>query len=214
MKLSSAFSGKSLIKILLIALRSFFLLGSISMILWLLYTTVCLFTDTPMMSPRFQVMFTMVKDSTLAEKRMTPQSEFHMPVGVGMVEAIDQPKGFVALFSILSILSSICLLLAIRWTIQVLEAAGTGAFFLIANARRLRWIALFGFGMLFFYRLANFTSASHFKDLLQLPGVEFTNNYIFHFGDVLYVFSLLFLLVLAEAFRVGAIVKAENDLTI
>jgi hypothetical protein len=213
MKPPSSLYRKSLIDILLVALRSAFLIGSISLMLWLLYTTVCFFTDTPMPSSTLPVMFSTADGGGLSAGDQ-PEIYLKMPIAIGWISAENEPKGFVAVCSIFYFLANLCLLLAIRLTIQVLEAAGSGAFFLQANAVRLRGIALTAFGILFFYRLATIISASHFKNKLQFPGLEFNSHYIFYFGDLLYIMGLLFLLVLAEAFRIGAIVKAENDLTI
>ena len=97
---------------------------------------------------------------------------------------------------------------------SALKAAKKGGFLIIENAIRLRKIALLGIVMYFFESLATFVASNYLSDKLQFEGLEFTSINSYLFFDIQTVIYSLFLLVISEAFRMGALLKQEVDLTI
>jgi len=214
MKQASWLSVHSLMPKLLTALRIAFLLLAINTILWMLILLVSVASDSPSPIPMYQVMFEVGKEGILQLSEHGKPIEFKMPVASGWIHAKGLPKGFDISYSLLRLLSVICILFSIRFTIKILETAEKGSFFVVENALRLRGIAILGFGILFFVRMSSLFSSFYLKDKLEFPGIVFTNFYSFTFVDFLLLLHFLFLLMIAEAFRKGALMKDENDLTI
>ena len=96
----------------------------------------------------------------------------------------------------------------------MLEAAQTGNFLVTKNAIRMRHMALLFIFVFFIDKLSLLISSSFLTDKLDFPGVHFMSVNYYSFARWEYVFFYLFLLVVAEAFRIGAQLKQENDLTI
>ena len=97
---------------------------------------------------------------------------------------------------------------------KILKTVITKSFLLIENAVRLRWIALFGVAIFFIDKITGSISTAYLNNYIELPGVKFEIINMLTFINVESVFHSLFLLVIAEIFRLGAKLKEEHDLTI
>lgn len=182
--------------------------------LFILLAIVAFFTGSPVFPASFTVMFSLDHDGILNIPNHMIGTTFTIKNAIGIMGADKLPRGFLLAHSDISVLSNVCILYSLRWTIKILEAAKQGDFLIIENAIHQRWIALLGIGCIFFYRLAAIFASSYLYDKLEYPGLEFTNINFFSFITLQSVFSFLFLWVIAEAFRIGSQMKQENDLTI
>jgi hypothetical protein len=86
---------------------------------------------------------------------------------------------------------------------------------LIENVVRLRWIALLNIGAFLSTRFSSIFTSNYLASKIQLVGIHFENlNLQMIFGNADIIIFNLFLLIIAEVFRVGAAMKNEQDLTI
>lgn len=206
--------GLALIKFLLGMFRIGFFLLAFMLIIWGITSIFIFFTDIPSFSANFPVMFSPIDEGIFKVPSESEVGKFMMKDAMGFVSSDSIPKGFLALYSLVILSMNICILLSMRQVIRILESAKMGGFLVAENAVRLRWIALLGLIILFLDRFATVTSASYFSDKLEITGLEFTWFNFFTLMEFDTLFASLFLLVIAEAFRVGALLKQENDLTI
>ncbi|WP_089894960.1 DUF2975 domain-containing protein [Kriegella aquimaris] len=190
----------------------FFLLA-FSLFIWVIYNIFIFFTDSPTIHMDFPVMFSLTEQGLWNNPDTSELSKFYMQ-SMGMIRAENLPKGFLALYSIITLFANLCILLSMRQVLLILESAKTGAFLIVENAIRLRWIALLGIAIFLLERTGLLISAYFFSDKLQVSGLEFTSVNFFSFFYFETIFYALFLLVIAEAFRIGAELKKEADLTI
>ena len=96
----------------------------------------------------------------------------------------------------------------------MLKNAQEGTFLVAKNAIRLRYIALLNIALLLIDKILIVVSSSYLNDKLEFSGIEFSNINWYFFSSWKYIFLYLFLIIIAEAFRLGAQLKEENDLTI
>lgn len=137
-----------------------------------------------------------------------------IPQATGTFLVYGLPLKLFYLQSISSILNYVGILLMIYLIIKILKSAQDGAFLVAKNAIRLRYIALLFIALLLISKISFFISMSYFSDKLEFPGLEFSNHIQHSFNGWKYIFLYLFLLIIAEAFRLAAEMKQENDLTI
>lgn len=211
--LSMKTPSNTFITILANLFRIGFFLLAFSLLIWVIYNIFIFLTDSPTTHMDFPVMFSLTEQGLFNNPGTNGLSKFYMQA-MGMIRAEELPKGFLALYSVITLFANLCILLAMRQVLLILESAKTGAFLIVENAIRLRWIALLGIAIFFFERTGLLISAYFFSDKLQVSGLEFTSiNFFsfFYFGTIFYA---MFLLVIAEAFRIGAQLKNEADLTI
>lgn len=137
-----------------------------------------------------------------------------IPQATGTFLVYGLPLKLFYIQSIETVLTSACGLLMIYLIIKMLKSAKEGAFLVAKNAIRLRYIALLNITLILISKISFFVSMSYFSDKLEFPGLEFSNDIQNSFNGWKYIFLYLFLLIIAEAFRLGAQLKEENDLTI
>lgn len=139
---------------------------------------------------------------------------FQIPEATGTFLAFGLPLKYFYIGSIGTILNYACGLLMIYLIIKMLINAQDGTFLISKNAIRLRYIALINIFLLLYNKIYFFVTTSYLIDKLEFPGLEFNNLNWSSFYGWKYIFLYLFLLIIAEAFRLGAQLKEENDLTI
>ncbi|WP_339715590.1 DUF2975 domain-containing protein [uncultured Kriegella sp.] len=213
MKTSGQPKSSIFINFLTILFRIGFFLLAFSLLIWVIYNIFIFLTDSPTTHMDFPVMFSLTEQGLFNNPGTNGLSKFYMQA-MGMIRADDLPKGFLAIYSITTLLANICMLLSMRQVLLILESAKTRTFLIIENAIRLRWIGLLGIAIFLLEKTGTLISASFFTDKLEVSNLGFTSFNLFSFFGIETVFSSLFLLVISEAFRVGAQLKNEADLTI
>ena len=214
MKENSNIRGTALIKFLLITFRSIFLLYSLSLVIHLIIGTISLTTRNQTNETSLPVTFRFTEVGNLVSSETENISNFNLHYARGVINSESLPIRTTIFSMFVYILFSICVLLIIKLICQILEAARSNDFLVVKNAIRMRHMALLFILMFFIDKLYLLISSSYLSDLLEFPGIRFSSNYFYSFAGWEYVFFYLFLLVIAEAFRVGAQLKQENDLTI
>jgi len=203
-----------LINFLLIVFQAGLFLSVFGLFFNVLLGVLELYTGDSTSPMDFPVMFSMNHAGVINLIDHPGVVNFGMESGIGTIAAENLPKGFVSLYGIIYILGLSCFLLILKLTIDILKAVKKGGFLIIENAIRLRKIALLGIVMYFFESLATFVASNYLSDKLQFEGLEFTSFNSYLFFDIQTVIYSLFLLVISEAFRMGALLKQEVDLTI
>lgn len=215
METKNKFNGKGLITFLLVVFRIFFLLTAIVLIIMGIYSLISLFAETPTTISQYPVLFSFTNEGVLNNIGDTGITKVSMEHGTGLMVSDKLPKGFILVYNMLMLLQLVISFFSLKLTIQILEAAKEGAFLIIENAIRLRWIAFLGIGLYVLTISATLISTSYLSDKLEFAGLEFNNYNLFtYITSKESIFYYLFLLVIAEAFRIGAQLKKENDLTI
>jgi hypothetical protein len=141
-------------------------------------------------------------------------SAFSIKYAMGSIELANVPYNFMVLFCFLALILFISILLSIRLTLKILKTIKDKSFLLMENAIRLRWIALLSIAILFTDKLIAVITSGYLSNHIEYPGVHFSTLNVYTFLNIETVFSSLFLLVIAEVFRIGAKLKEEQDLTI
>ncbi|WP_422079475.1 DUF2975 domain-containing protein [Ulvibacterium sp.] len=206
--------GSALIQFLLWVLRIGFFLFAHGVIIWLIYSIFIFITGGPTRHMDFPVMFSFADEGSLKTLNDGSAAKFYMRGATGAIMSDDVPRGFLAIYSFIALLIKVLFLLSLRLSIRILDSVRIGKFFIVENAIRLRYIGLLGIVFFILDRLGTVISASYFSDRLEFSGMVFTSFNLFSWVTLNSLFISLFLLVIAEAFRIGAQLKAENDLTI
>lgn len=139
---------------------------------------------------------------------------FDIPVATGTFRAFGLPLKIFYIHSIGFVLHYAFVLLLIYLIIKMLKDAQNGSFLVNKNAIRLRNIALLNIAILLIEKINIIVSSNYLREKIELPGLEFYDFNPYTFANWKYIFLFLFLLIIAEAFRLGAQLKEENDLTI
>jgi len=139
---------------------------------------------------------------------------FQIPEATGTFHAFGLPLKIFYMYSIYALVYYICFLLIIYLTIKMLKNAQDGTFLVVKNAIRLRYIAILCIITLLRDKVTIIASSAYLREKMELSGLEFYDINPYTFGNWKYIFLYLFLIVIAEAFRLGAQLKEENDLTI
>jgi len=213
MKSTHKFYQLSVINILLIVFQIGFSLCAIALIFYISLGVLEMFIDESAIPNDFPVMFSLDHIGTVNLPDQSGQTNFSMKRGMGVMIIEELPQVFVTLYRLIYILGLSCFLWSLKFTIDILKAVKQGNFLIKENARRLQSIALLGIGMYFLGSLGTLVSSSYLSDKLHFPGLEFKMN-AYVFFDVETLIYSLFLLVISEAFRIGALLKEEADLTI
>ncbi len=211
---TARFSNGTLINILLIVFQGGFFIYAFATVFYILFVIIAFAIGDSTFPTDFPVMFSLSDKGAINFPDQLGTLNFSMQQGMGIIGAENLPKGFVALYGIIDVLGVTCILLSLKLTIAILEAVKEGGFLIVENAKRLRKIAFLGIAMFLFNRLATVVSASYFSDKIQYSGIDFSSVNLYTFFNVQSIFYSLFLLVIAEAFRIGALLKEESDLTI
>lgn len=139
---------------------------------------------------------------------------FQIPEATGTFQAFGLPLKIFYIQSVGILVYYACILLVIYLIIKMLKNAQDGNFLVIKNAIRLRYIALLLILWLLLDKVTIIASSLYLKGKIELPGLEFHEFTSYTFDNWKHIFLYLFLLIIAEAFRLGAQLKEENDLTI
>ena len=214
MKEQSDIRGRVLIKFLLITFRSIFLLYSLSLILYLIITTISLNTRNQENYISLPVLFEFTETGNLISSEGESISNVNLHYATGIIDTPSLPRTVGILSLLVNVLISTCILLIIRLICQILDAANTSDFLMVKNAIRMRNMALLFIVVFFIDKLNLLISSLYLSDKLEFSGITFTGINYYFFSRWEYVFFYLFLLVIAEAFRIGSLLKEENDLTI
>lgn len=141
-------------------------------------------------------------------------TNFFISYATGNIKVTNVPYSFIVLFCFLALVLFTTTLLSIRLTIKILKTVKENAFLLIENAIRLRWIALLAIAILFTDKLIAILTSAYLSNHLEYPGITFRTANFYSITGFETIFTSLFLLVIAEVFRIGAKLKEEHDLTI
>lgn len=207
-----------LVNILLIIFRGLYFLTVLSLAFIALFAFLAILVGKhpiDSMSFNFPVFFSMIENSGEAiwnDQTITP---FKINQTLGIISLSNIPSFLLIVYSLLTMLAVVFGLQAIRLSIQILESVKFKKFFLSENAVRLKWIALLNIGAFLSTRLNYIFTSNYLANKIELTGIYFENltlNMIFANTDIV-IFNL-FLLIIAQVFKVGAEMKNEQDLTI
>ena len=214
MKSKTKFQGKGLIKFLNVFFKLAFFLGAFSTGLSVIVKFFDLIRNTGATPVLLPVFFSPANNSSLLNLGGDGQTNLKIMWALGAVSAKALPTGYDFTFFLATVLASCCFLISIRLIISILDTVESGNFLIVKNAIRLRWIALFGITTIFVQKIKMVISNIYLSDQMDLIDLKTTSNF-FSFSILSEaVFGYLFLLVLAEVFRVGAMLKEESELTI
>ena len=216
MKAQNKRYSKSLINFLLIAFRGIFFLGALVLILGSLIGIVSLFTNAPAFPISLPISFSLTDHGSILTTN-TDMATFVIPYAKGSILTDDLPKTVLILSFMGLLLSMLCTLFTIKYICRILESANTGLFLIDENAIRLRWIAILSIAACLIEAFFTLFSSLYLFDTLEFSGVQFFDSPLRSILFLIrweYILASLFLLVIAEAFRIGAQLKQENDLTI
>ena len=214
MNTRAMFNASSIISFLLNLLRVIFLLSAIGLILWGLYGLMDLLAGAPPITGGYPVFFSYLDEGVIKTADGQGIASIGMHKGMVEVSTEDLSNGFVLFRVLTGMAMHLSFLLAVYLTIRILESLQAGEYFAIANAVRLRWIALLSILITVLERIMVFRSCLYFENKLEFSGLAFKQIPFLRMEDLKFVIFFLFLLVIAEAFRAGALLKEESDLTI
>ena len=214
MEAQKKFNGAGMIKFLLVAFRAFFFLYIVVFTILVLVSSISLFSGGHLIHGDLPVTFSLIGKGNLHLSDPDVGQKFTIPYAMGIIGSDDLPTTLAVLSLLASLLMATCILFIIKTMCQILEAAKSGMFLLVENTVRLRRIALLGIATVIIEKIRTAGSSIYLSDTLEFSGVDFVGVNIFTFTNLEYIFGSLFLLVIAEAFRIGALLKQENDLTI
>ncbi len=214
MKERTIISAKSLIIFLRYSLIGLFLWTALQLSIFLIYQLGPALFFGKRKSVNLPIDFSLTDKGILTLPHTDYEYLFQIPEATGSFLAHGLPLKFFYIDSIGSILNSVSALLMIYLIIKMLKNAQDGTFLVSKNAIRLRYIALINIFLLLYNKAYFFISTSYLIDKLEFQGLEFSNLSWRSFNGWKYIFLYLFLLIIAEAFRLGAQLKKENDLTI
>jgi len=206
--------GALLAKFLLMTFRGLFILYSIGLVLYILICSISLGTGNQSQYANLPVVFSFTETGNLISPGIKNAATFKLHNATGIISTDSLTTGTTIFSMVGSVLISICILLIIKLICQILEAAKTNDFLVVKNAIRMRHMALLFIMVFLIDKIKLFVSSSYLADKLEFTGVNFNSVNFYSFANWEYVFFYLFLLVIAEAFRIGAQLKRENDLTI
>lgn len=214
MKKRSIISAKSLIVFLRYALIGLFSWTALQLSIFFIYHLGPALLFGKRKSVNLPIDFKMTDKGILKLPHTDYEYLFHIPEATGSFIANGLPLKFFYFDSIGTVLNSAGALLMIYLIIKMLKSAQDGTLLLSKNAIRLRYIALLNILLLVYNKVYFFISTSYLIDKIKFKGLEFSNLSWKSFNGWKFIFLYLFLLIIAEAFRLGAQLKEENDLTI
>lgn len=210
--------GKGLIKFLIFVFRAFYYILWFCLVVVVVIEFISLrkiFDPVGFPIPiDFTVFFSLKEELGTATWDVNGNTDFSINYAMGNIKLSYAPNGFIALFCFMALSIFILSIFLTRLMIKILKTVKDKSFLLIENALRLRWIALLGIAILIVNKTFSFVIANYLSTHIEYSGVKFTGinpYFILNFETVL---NSLFLLVIAEVFRIGAKLKEEQDLTI
>jgi hypothetical protein len=162
----------------------------------------------------FHVYFSHKEELGVSKIGDNESSVFSIDYALGNVKLSNIPYSFLTFYSFIAIVLSTLILLLIRLTLKILKTVRKQLFFIVENAIRLRWIALLTIAVFLTDRISAVITSSYLSNQIEFPGIEFTGFNLYTITGFEIIFNALFLLVIAEIFRIGAKLKEEHDLTI
>lgn len=214
MKTKTTISAKSLAIFLRYSLIGFFLWNAFHLAIFLIYQLGPALLFGQRKGVALPVVFKPSNSGILRLPHTDYEYMFHIPEATGTFQAFGLPLKIFYMFSIGGLVYYACALLITYLIIKMLKDAQDGTFLVIKNAIRLRYIALLLIVALARDKIIIMVSSAYFRDKIEYPGLEFSDINPYTFSSWKYIFIFLFLLIIAEAFRLGAQLKEENDLTI
>lgn len=214
MKNRTTISAKSLIIFLRYSFIGLFLWSILKLGVFLVYHLLPALLFGKRKGVNLPIDFTLMDKGTLLLPHTDYEYMFDIPFATGNFRAFGLPLKFFYLDSIGTILNFACGLLMIYLIIKMLKNAQDGILLVSKNAIRLRYIALLNIFLLTYNKIFLFFSTSYLIDKIEFTGLEFHDFSWTSLNGWQYIFLYLFLLIIAEAFRLGAQAKQENDLTI
>jgi len=212
------YSGKGLINFLSFFFNVFFYLLvviTIITIVFMGYSLLSIQNPEGFQPPvNFQVFFSLEDDMGNTHWNSEVNSSFSIAYAMGTAPLPHVPYGFMAIFCLMAIIMFVLMAISIRLTIRILKTIKDKSFLLLENAFRLRWIALLSIGILLVDKLSTILTSSYIKDHIEFAGIKFVTMNLYSLINIETIFNSLFLLVIAEVFRIGAKLKEEHDLTI
>ena len=210
--------GKGLITILSFFFHLFYYLLIAITIITIIFMAYCFLqvgNQTGFAAPiNFQVFFSITDEIGKANWNSDTPSIFPIAYAMGTAQISHVPYGFMVIFCLMSIALFILISLSIRLTIQILKTIKQKSFLLLENASRMRWIARLGIVTLIIDKLSTIITSNYLKDQIEFSGIKFNTVNMYTFINSESIFSYLFLLVIAEVFRIGAKLQEEQNLTI
>ena len=130
-------------------------------------------------------------------------SDFVIDQAIGTLSIDKVPVDVKRVHFFMTMITSTFILLSIRLTIAILKSVKNQAFLLVENAIRLRWIALLTIAIFLSDKLNTVLTSTFLAGKLQLESVQFTGSNWLVLNHFETIFMSLFLLVIAEVFRVA-----------
>ncbi len=211
-------SNKGLIKFLIIVFKAFYYILWFCIVVIVVMEFVSLrkiFDPAGFPIPiDFTVYFSLSEELGVTTWDIDGSSSFSINYAMGSIKLSFIPNQFMALFCLMALTLFILMLFSLRLIIKILKTVKNNSFLLLENVLRLRWIALLGIAILFVDKIMSYTIANYLSRHIEYSGIKFTGINTYIIQNIESVFSSLFLLVIAEVFRIGAKLKEEQALTI
>lgn len=214
MKKRTHISAKSLIIFLRYSFIGMFLLSAFNLAYFLFIELWPALIHSKRQAVNLPIVFSHTEKGILSLPHIDYEYIFRIPQATGTFLAFGLPLKLFYIQSIGTVLKSACILLMLYLIIKMLKSAQNGTLLVAKNAIRLRHIALLSIAILLIDKIVFFVSSAYLRDKLEFPGIEFSSFNWYSIGSWKLIFLFLFLLIIAEAFRLGAQLKEENDLTI
>lgn len=214
MKNRNSISAKALIMFLRYSFIGLFLWNTFHLLVFLIYELGPSLLFGQRKGVNLPVVFKPSNSGILRLPHTDYEYMFHIPEATGNFQAFGLPLKIFYMYSIGGILYYICFLLIIYLIIKMLKNAQDGTFLVVKNAIRLRYIGLLLIVSLLRDKVTIIVSSAYLREKIELPGLEFYDLNPYTFDNWKFIFLYLFLIIIAEAFRLGAQLKEENDLTI
>ncbi|WP_273566134.1 DUF2975 domain-containing protein [Maribacter halichondriae] len=214
MKNRTSISAKALIIFLRYSLIGLFLWNVFHLLLFLIYQLGPSLLFGQRKGVALPVVFKPSNSGILRLPHTDYEYMFNIPEATGTFQAFGLPLKIFYIQSIGILLYYACILLIIYLIIKMLKNAQDGTFLVQKNAIRLRYIALLLIVTLLRDKVTIIASSIYLREKIELSGLEFYDFTSYTFDNWKHIFLYLFLLIIAEAFRLGAQLKEENDLTI
>lgn len=214
MKIRETIPAISLIKFLLIALRIIFLWTVLMGALFFINQIIPAMIGDENPNISLPIVFKTTDVGNLTMPNTDNAYGFNIYSATGVIVTNGLPKKILYIASIAVILNIACVLFMINLICKMLENAQEGNFLVRKNAIRLRYIGLLSIVLLVLDKTFTIISSSYLSDKLEFQGLEFNNFNYYSYAQWMHIFFYLFLIIIAEALRLGAQSKEENDLTI
>lgn len=205
---------QTIINFLLLVFQAGLFLSGATLIFYIIFGAFELLIGGSNFMKDFPVVFSFNENGVILFPEQPSVGKFDMDHAIGKITVENLPKHFIASFGLLRLIQLICVFISMNLTVNILKAAKRGDFFIKENALRLRKIGLLGIILYLLEFSATIFSSHYFSDKLQFSGLEFEAINRYTFFDAQTIFFSLFLLVISEAFRIGAELQEDVDLSI